>query len=211
MLLFLPTTPLLFMGQEFAASTPFLFFTDHDAGAGRLVTEGRRKEFAGFAASPTRRAASAIPDPQAVATFRRSKPDHWSEREAHAGVYALYRELLACAATIQSCGTRIGRRRGHEPWLQTSWRSAAGTRARSVCYWPTLVLRQADVSAPAAGRGRHPVGVRGLARRLVARRTTAQPASIWTVPARLARLLARVALVAGQARRGVPPPEGMIG
>ncbi len=50
LLLFAPETPLLFMGQEFAASTPFLFFTDSPRELGRLVTEGRRAEFAGFRA-----------------------------------------------------------------------------------------------------------------------------------------------------------------
>jgi maltooligosyltrehalose trehalohydrolase len=42
LLLFAPETPLLFMGQEWAASSPFLFFTDHHQELGRLVTEGRR-------------------------------------------------------------------------------------------------------------------------------------------------------------------------
>src|SRR5262249_26784144 len=50
LLLLVPETPLLFMGQEFAASTPFLFFTDHESELGRRVTEGRRAEFAAFAA-----------------------------------------------------------------------------------------------------------------------------------------------------------------
>jgi maltooligosyltrehalose trehalohydrolase len=92
-LLMAPETILLFQGQEFAASAPFQFFTDHNPELGRLVTEGRRKEFAGFAAfaDPARR--EKIPDPQAESTFRRSVLD-WSERELHADVYALYRTLL---------------------------------------------------------------------------------------------------------------------
>ena len=55
LLLFLPMTPMLFMGQEFVASSPFQYFTDHNPELGRLVTEGRRKEFAGFASSPRHR------------------------------------------------------------------------------------------------------------------------------------------------------------
>ena len=47
-LLLAPQTPLLFMGQEWAASTPFHFFTDHHEELGRLVTEGRRQEMARF-------------------------------------------------------------------------------------------------------------------------------------------------------------------
>ena len=102
-----PYTPLLFMGQEWNASTPFLYFTDHNAELGRLVTEGRRKEFAGF----KRFAGGEVPDPQAVDTFTRSKLD-WSEAERpeHAGVRALYRELLRLRATEASLRER---RRGH--------------------------------------------------------------------------------------------------
>jgi len=102
-----PYTPLLFMGQEWNASTPFIYFTDHNAELGRLVTEGRRKEFAGF----KRFAGSEVPDPQAVETFTRSKLD-WSEAERpeHAGVRALYRELLRLRATDPSLRER---RRDH--------------------------------------------------------------------------------------------------
>jgi maltooligosyltrehalose trehalohydrolase len=96
LLLLAPYTPLLFMGQEWNASTPFLYFTDHNAELGRLVTEGRRKEFAGF----KRFSGSEVPDPQAEETFTRSKLD-WAEAERpeHAGVRALYRELLRLRAT----------------------------------------------------------------------------------------------------------------
>ena len=45
LLLCAPETPLLFMGQEWAATSPFLYFTDHEPRLGRLVTEGRRREF----------------------------------------------------------------------------------------------------------------------------------------------------------------------
>jgi maltooligosyltrehalose trehalohydrolase len=96
LLLLAPYTPLLFMGQEWNASTPFLYFTDHNAELGRLVTEGRRKEFAGF----KRFAGTEVPDPQAQDTFTRSKLD-WSEagKPAHAGVRALYQELLRLRAS----------------------------------------------------------------------------------------------------------------
>jgi maltooligosyltrehalose trehalohydrolase len=91
----LPETPLLFMGQEWAASTPFLYFTDHNPELGRLVTEGRRREFRSFSAFSDAARADRIPDPQAEATFRRSRID-WSElgREPHASVLRLTRALL---------------------------------------------------------------------------------------------------------------------
>jgi maltooligosyltrehalose trehalohydrolase len=95
LLLFLPMTPLLFMGQEWAASTPFLFFTAHDAELGAHVTAGRRREFAHFAAFSEPALQQAIPDPQGAETFRRSKLD-WDEctEAAHARVGDLYRRLL---------------------------------------------------------------------------------------------------------------------
>jgi maltooligosyltrehalose trehalohydrolase len=73
LLLFLPYTPMLFMGQEFGASSPFQYFTDHNPHLGKLVTEGRRKEFQAFSAFADPAAREHIPDPQAEATFLRSK------------------------------------------------------------------------------------------------------------------------------------------
>ncbi|MDC0719034.1 malto-oligosyltrehalose trehalohydrolase [Nannocystis bainbridge] len=95
LLLFLPMTPLLWMGQEWAASAPWLFFTDHPQELGEKVTAGRRAEFQLFAAFHDPEQQAKIPDPQDPATFERSRLD-WSERDAgeHAGVLALYRALL---------------------------------------------------------------------------------------------------------------------
>jgi maltooligosyltrehalose trehalohydrolase len=95
-LLTTPTTPLLFMGQEWAASTPFQYFTDLEPGLGRLVTEGRRREFAEFPEFSDPAARERIPDPQAASTFEASRL-LWDERErpAHAAVLSLYRSLLA--------------------------------------------------------------------------------------------------------------------
>ncbi len=99
-LLFLPMTPLLFMGQEWAASSPFQFFTDHDAELGPLISKGRREEFKGFAAFADPRLLAQIPDPQAVATFTRSRL-RWEERatEPHRSTLALYTELLRLRRT----------------------------------------------------------------------------------------------------------------
>jgi maltooligosyltrehalose trehalohydrolase len=96
LLLLSPYTPLLWMGQEWAATTPFLYFTDHPEELGRLVTEGRRNEFRHFSAFSDPAVRARIPDPQSEETFTRSRLD-WSERERgwHAGVHALYADLLA--------------------------------------------------------------------------------------------------------------------
>jgi maltooligosyltrehalose trehalohydrolase len=86
-----PFVPLLFQGEEWGASTPFLYFTDHqDAELGRLVSEGRAREFESF------RWGGEVPDPQDAATFERSKLD-WIElrQPAHAEMLDWYRALIA--------------------------------------------------------------------------------------------------------------------
>lgn len=99
LLLMAPQTPLLFMGQEWAASAPFLYFTDHTEALGRLVRDGRRAEFTRFAAFADPEARARIPDPQAVATFADSRLD-WGERdtEPHASTLRLYASLLTLRA-----------------------------------------------------------------------------------------------------------------
>lgn len=96
LLLTLPETPLLFMGQEWATSSPFLYFTDHLAELGRLVTDGRRREFGRFAAFADPVARGRIPDPQAASTFAASRL-RWDERgrSPHDAVLRLYTALLA--------------------------------------------------------------------------------------------------------------------
>jgi maltooligosyltrehalose trehalohydrolase len=110
LLLFAPETPLLFMGQEWAARTPFLFFTDHDPELGRLVTEGRRREFSRFQAFADEETRARIPDPQALSTFEASRLD-WDERVLgpHAGMLELYRALLRLRRTEKAleAGTRF--------------------------------------------------------------------------------------------------------
>jgi maltooligosyltrehalose trehalohydrolase len=95
-LLTAPTTPLLFMGQEWAASAPFRYFTDLEPGLGRLVTEGRRREFKDFPEFADPRSRDRIPDPQALDTFESCRLN-WDERSKpeHATALALYTALLA--------------------------------------------------------------------------------------------------------------------
>lgn len=85
-----PQIPLLFMGEETASKTPFLFFTDHHAELADAVREGRRQEFAGFAefADPEQR--ERIPDPNAAETFAASVPKPESDDR-----FALYQRLIA--------------------------------------------------------------------------------------------------------------------
>ncbi|HEV7614378.1 MAG TPA: malto-oligosyltrehalose trehalohydrolase [Steroidobacteraceae bacterium] len=85
-----PFVPLLFQGEEWAASTPFLYFTDHEnTELGRLVAEGRSREFSGF------RWQGEVPNPQELETFTRSKLE-WSELAEwpHAEMLGWYRQLI---------------------------------------------------------------------------------------------------------------------
>jgi maltooligosyltrehalose trehalohydrolase len=86
-----PFVPLLFQGEEWGARTPFLYFTDHhDPELASAVSAGRRREFADFGWRP-----EDVPDPQAPATYARSKLDR-SERERapHADLLAWHRALI---------------------------------------------------------------------------------------------------------------------
>jgi maltooligosyltrehalose trehalohydrolase len=90
-----PYTPMLFMGQEWAASTPFIFFTDHNEDLGKLVTAGRHDEFKGFAAFRSEAARDKIPDPQSPKSFTDSKLV-WDELrdEKKSQTLELYRKCL---------------------------------------------------------------------------------------------------------------------
>ncbi|WP_380786795.1 malto-oligosyltrehalose trehalohydrolase [Sphingomonas sp. R86521] len=92
LLLLGPQIPLLFMGDETGSRSPFLFFTDFHDDLADAVREGRRKEFAKFAAFADPEAREAIPDPNALATFERSRAEAGPDGDEWR---ALYRELLA--------------------------------------------------------------------------------------------------------------------
>jgi 1,4-alpha-glucan branching enzyme/maltooligosyltrehalose trehalohydrolase len=94
-ILLAPAIPMLFMGEEFGATSPFRFFCDFSGELGEAVTQGRRREFARFARFADREIRSSIPDPNAEETFLASKLD-WGELEdtAQAGWLAYYRRLL---------------------------------------------------------------------------------------------------------------------
>jgi maltooligosyltrehalose trehalohydrolase len=91
--LLLPSTPLLFQGQEFAASSPFLYFADHNPELRRLVGAGRRKFLEQFRTVAASDARDAFPDPGDPASFQRSKLDH-SEREKNRPLLRLHTDLL---------------------------------------------------------------------------------------------------------------------
>jgi maltooligosyltrehalose trehalohydrolase len=89
-----PGTPLLFQGQEFGASSPFLFFTDLNRELAASIRRGRAEFLAQFASLSDPEVRSWLADPTDPATFERSKLD-LSERERHPEAYALHCDLLA--------------------------------------------------------------------------------------------------------------------
>ena len=95
LLCLVPYTPLIFMGQEWGASTPFLYFTDHHAELGRLVEEGRRRDLLKYPVFEKELALRDFPSPQARETFEQSKL-RWDETEqkGHGGCLRLYRAAL---------------------------------------------------------------------------------------------------------------------
>jgi maltooligosyltrehalose trehalohydrolase len=94
LLLLMPGTPMLFQGQEFAASSPFLFFADHEEGLAGKVAKGRAEFLAQFPGLASAEMQPMLPDPADPATFMRSKLD-LAERRAHAEAYTLHLDLLA--------------------------------------------------------------------------------------------------------------------
>jgi maltooligosyltrehalose trehalohydrolase len=88
-----PATPLLFQGQEFAASTPFLFFADHGDGLREAIREGRREFLQQFPSARDPDLQAALPAPDDPETFSMSKLN-WSECAANAQAVALHRDLL---------------------------------------------------------------------------------------------------------------------
>jgi maltooligosyltrehalose trehalohydrolase len=93
LLLLMPGTPMIFQGQEFAASSPFLYFADISESIARKVHEGRKKFMAQFASIAQPEVQAMLPDPADPATFVRSKLN-LSERYSHAEIYRLHRDLL---------------------------------------------------------------------------------------------------------------------
>jgi maltooligosyltrehalose trehalohydrolase len=91
-----PFVPMLFQGEEWGATAPFFYFTDHGEEMGRLVSEGRKRDFETFGW-----ASGDIPDPQLLDTFTRSKLN-WTERSEapHTDLLDWHRALIALRHTF---------------------------------------------------------------------------------------------------------------
>jgi maltooligosyltrehalose trehalohydrolase len=111
LLLLAPGTPMLFQGQEFAASSPFLFFADHNRKLASLVRKGRAEFLAQFPSLATPEAQAILDDPSDERTFERSKLD-LSERESHSEIYEMHRDLLRLRREDGVLGAPAARARG---------------------------------------------------------------------------------------------------
>ena len=88
-----PATPMLFQGQEFASTRPFLYFADHEPDLARAVRKGRAEFLLQFPSLATRASQSLLDDPESLATFERCKLDP-EERETNRASVALHEDLL---------------------------------------------------------------------------------------------------------------------
>ena len=136
------------------ASTPFLYFTDHNPELGRLVTEGRRKEFAGFAGFADPETVARIPDPQAERTFNASKLN-WEEigEGMHHVTHTLYKEALRLRRELTA-----RRMRTRDAWevVALGERTVAltSTNAQSGATYTMVVnLRGGDMQSVEISRG----------------------------------------------------------
>ena len=146
LLLCSPCLPLLFMGEEFADTSPFLYFTSHtDPVLARAVTDGRRMEHQDFELP------GEFPDPQSPETFRKSKIN-WAlaGEPRHAAVLRLYRHLIAlrkrwpCLANCRKDLTRVEIDEEAQ-WLILDRRDPDGSRALLLCNFGPLNRTQLQV------------------------------------------------------------------
>jgi maltooligosyltrehalose trehalohydrolase len=133
-LLLAPAVPMLFMGEEFGALTPFLYFCDFHGELADAVREGRRREFAAFARFADPAAREAIPDPNAEATFARSrldwtdldKPEHVEWLAFTRAMLALRREFIAPRLAGPAHGAAFAVHR--ESGIAVDWTLGDGSR-----------------------------------------------------------------------------------
>jgi maltooligosyltrehalose trehalohydrolase len=94
LMLIAPGTPLLFQGQEFASSSCFVYFADHDYKLSKLIDRGRKEFLSQFPHITDKKVLSQLPNPANVEVFLKSKLD-FSEREKNAPLYKLHQDLIA--------------------------------------------------------------------------------------------------------------------
>jgi maltooligosyltrehalose trehalohydrolase len=152
-MLLAPQPPLLFMGEEFAAESPFLFFCDFTDELARAVRDGRRREFERFPAFRDPAVRERIPDPNAEETFLRSRISwNWESQQSqwfeytHALLDLRRREIVPRLAGI---GGNAGRYDASGDVLRVTWRLGDGSELALLA---RLNARDAERVATPAGR-----------------------------------------------------------
>jgi maltooligosyltrehalose trehalohydrolase len=155
--LLMPGIPMLFQGQEFGASSPFFYFADHETELSRDVREGRRLSLAQFPSLATSEMRAELADPSDIDTFRRSVID-LGERQRHASIYALHRDLLELRRTDPVLGQRPCRIDGaaltDEAWMLRFFSQSGADRLLIVNLGRDLLLGPAPepLLAPVEGQ-----------------------------------------------------------
>lgn len=157
LVLLAPGTPMLFMEQEFAASSPFLYFADHQPELGKLVCQGRAEFLSQFPSLATPEVQAVLNDPCDPQTFEQSKLN-LSERQKHAAVYELHRDLLRLRRDdpvfgAQRAGGTDGAVLGDEAFVLRYFGEADDDRLLLVNFGTDLQLNPAPepLLAPPAG------------------------------------------------------------
>jgi maltooligosyltrehalose trehalohydrolase len=144
LLLLGPAVPMLFQGEEFGATAPFLYFADHEPELAQRVSEGRREFLSQFETLATREVQEQLPPPHDPETFHRCKLD-WSERTRNAPILDLHRDLLRIrreqAPFPAHDGFIDGAVLGDRAFVLRSLRHPAGDRLLLINLGATLSLR----------------------------------------------------------------------
>jgi maltooligosyltrehalose trehalohydrolase len=194
-LLLMPGIPLLFQGQEFAASTPFLYFADFQDDLARGVADGRRTFLAQFPSLASKDMQARLANPADPETFRRSHLDN-SERERHTEAYALHRDLLALRRDDPVLGRRPCSAKGavvsENAWLLRYGAETGQDRLLIVNLGADLALAPIaePLLAPVAGQGWRSLWSSEDVRYGGAGVPLPGKDGVWTVPGQSALLLA---------------------
>jgi len=125
LLLLAPFVPMLFMGEEWASKSPFLFFTDHNPELAKLVREGRREEFKRFSAFQDENKRAHIPDPNAPSTFASSVPEQTDPAQFEFVRHLLELRRRHVVPGIPGCRSEEAGALGHGA-VHAAWRLGTG-------------------------------------------------------------------------------------
>jgi maltooligosyltrehalose trehalohydrolase len=194
-LLLMPGIPLLFQGQEFAASAPFFYFADHASGLAGAVRAGRRAFLAQFPSLASAEMQALLADPGDIASFRRSVLDP-GERLINAEIYALHRDLLRLRREDPVLGQHPlevdGAALSDAAWMLRYFGEDGADRLLIVNLGGDLVLDPAPepLLAPVEGHGWQLLWSSEASRYGGAGVVPLDPDGIWRVPGRAAVILA---------------------